>query len=167
VLLGCFTFLAPALQHRGLSAVDAGLVTALYGAGTLVFSRVLKRYALRPAWSLITAGGAMVCGGFLIAAVSPSAGGIAVAAILLGGGWAFLHSSLQSWATTLVPTARGTAVALFVAALFVGSALGSAVGARLAEHGAYGEIFALAALAAVPLTLVAATARRRYTPTGG
>ena len=166
VLLGCFTFLAPALQHRGLSAVDAGLVTALYGAGTLVFSRIMKKVAMRAPWSLITAGGAMVFGGFLIAAVSPSVGGIAAAAVLLGGGWSFLHSSLQNWATTLVPAARGTAVALFVAALFIGSAIGSAFGAHLAGHSAYGELFAVAAVTAVPLTVVAAVTRRRYTPAG-
>jgi MFS family permease len=61
---------------------------------------------------------------------------------------------------------RGTAVALFVAALFIGSAIGSAFGAHLAGHSAYGELFAVAAVTAVPLTVVAAVTRRRYTPAG-
>lgn len=164
VLLGCFTFLAPALEHRGLSSVGAGAVTALYGIGTLVFSRVLKLVALRPPWSLLAAGGVMMCAGFVVAAMNQSVVGIGIAAILLGGGWSFMHSSLQTWATTLVPAARGTAVALFVAALFIGSAIGSALGAPLAERAAYGELFTLAALMTVPLTLVGSLARRRFVP---
>ncbi|MEV5509377.1 MFS transporter [Streptomyces orinoci] len=166
VLLGCFTFLAPALQDQGFNTVSAGGITALYGAGTLVFSRVLKRVALRAPWSLLLAGGVMICVGFAVAALSPSAVGIGAAAVLLGGGWSFFHSSLQNWATTLVPAARGTAVALFVAALFVGSSIGSALGAPLIQHTSYPVLFAVAAATAVPLTVFAAVARNRYTPAG-
>jgi predicted MFS family arabinose efflux permease len=167
VLLGCFTFLAPALEHEGLTSIGAGTVTALYGVGTLVFSRVLKRVALRAAWQLLVAGGIMVTVGFAACAISQSVVGIGIAAVLLGGGWAFMHSSLQTWATTLAPAARGTAVSLFVAALFVGSAIGSALGGPLADSGSYGPLFALAALVAVPLTVVGGLARRRYVPPQG
>jgi predicted MFS family arabinose efflux permease len=167
VLLGCFTFLAPALEHEGLTSIGAGTVTALYGVGTLVFSRVLKRVALRAAWQLLVTGGIMVTVGFAACAISQSVVGIGIAAVLLGGGWAFMHSSLQTWATTLAPAARGTAVSLFVAALFVGSAIGSALGGPLADSGAYGALFALAALVAVPLTVVGGIARRRYVPPQG
>ncbi|GHH31229.1 MFS transporter [Streptomyces rubradiris] len=166
VLLGCFTFLAPALEDGGIGALGAGGVTALYGAGTLGFSRLLKRVAMRPAWSLLAAGGVMMAGGFLVAAAGPNVWGIGAAAILLGGGWSFFHSSLQNWATTLVPEARGTAVALFVASLFVGSAIGSGLGGTLAQHGHYQQLFLLAAATAVPLTVCAAWLRTRYTPTG-
>ncbi|MBX7550343.1 MFS transporter [Streptomyces sp. NPDC004232] len=166
VLLGCFTFLAPALEDRGIGALGAGGVTALYGAGTLGFSRLLKRVAMRPAWSLLAAGGVMMAGGFLVASAGLNVWGIGAAAILLGGGWSFFHSSLQNWATTLVPAARGTAVALFVASLFVGSAIGSGLGGPLAQHGHYQQLFLLAAATAVPLTVLAAWLRTRYTPSG-
>ncbi|MGW1055880.1 MFS transporter [Streptomyces sp. NPDC001118] len=165
VLLGCFTFLAPALQDRGVGTLGAGGVTALYGIGTLGFSRLLKRVATRPAWTLLAAGGVMMAGGFLVASLSLSVAGIGAAAILLGGGWSFFHSSLQTWATTLVPAARGTAVALFVSALFVGSSIGSGLGGPLTAHGHYQQLFALAAVTAVPLTVLAAWLRTRYTPT--
>ncbi|GAA3132490.1 MFS transporter [Streptomyces echinatus] len=165
VLLGCFTFLAPALQDHGVGTMGAGGVTALYGAGTLAFSRLLKLVATRPPWTLLAAGGVMMAGGFLTASLSLSVAGIGAAAILLGGGWSFFHSSLQTWATTLVPAARGTAVALFVSALFVGSSIGSGLGGPLTEHGHYQELFALAAVTAVPLTVLAAWLRTRYTPT--
>ncbi|HJD83530.1 MFS transporter [Kitasatospora aureofaciens] len=164
VLLGCFTFLAPALQAHGVGTIGAGGVTALYGVGTLGFSRLLKLVATRPPWTLLAAGGVMMAGGFLIASLSLSVVGIGVAAVLLGGGWSFFHSSLQTWATTLVPAARGTAVALFVSALFVGSSIGSGLGGPLTEHGHYQELFALAAVTAVPLTVLAAWLRTRYTP---
>ncbi|MCC9307591.1 MFS transporter [Kitasatospora sp. RB6PN24] len=164
VLLGCFTFLAPALQQQGIGTIGAGGITALYGVGTIAFSRLLKRLATQPAWALITAGGTMLVLGFAVAATTPSAPGIGLAAVLLGGGWSFFHSSLQTWATSLVPAARGTAVALFVAALFAGSALGSSLGATLADHHAYRALFAAAAATAIPLTLLAAIARARYTP---
>ncbi|MFF2146635.1 hypothetical protein [Kitasatospora sp. NPDC058190] len=110
------------------------------------------------------AGGTMMVLGFLVAAITLSVPGIALAAVLLGGGWSFFHSSLQTWATSLAPAARGTSVALFVAALFAGSAVGSSLGATLAEHHAYRALFTAAAAAAVPLTLLAVTARARYTP---
>jgi predicted MFS family arabinose efflux permease len=106
----------------------------------------------------------MMGAGYLIAAANQTVGGIGVATVLLGGGWAFLHSSLQTWATAVVPEARGTAVGLFVAALFIGSATGSALGAPLAAHALYRELFGFAALATVPLTLVASLARHRYRP---
>ncbi|MFE2408502.1 hypothetical protein ACFXDE_09180 [Kitasatospora sp. NPDC059408] len=49
-------------------------------------------------------------------------------ATMLGTGWAFLHSTLRAWATSVVPEARGTAVSCSVAALFIGSALGATLG---------------------------------------
>lgn len=162
LLLGSFTFLASALEHHGLSAARAGLVTALYGAGTIGFSRLLRLVALRAAWTLTASGGLMMCAGFAAAAVSQSPAAISVAAILLGGGWSFMHSSLQSWATTLRPEARGTAVALFVASLFIGSAIGSALGSPLADRGDFGQLFGISALVAIPLTLAASIGRRRY-----
>ncbi|GAA1987003.1 MFS transporter [Catenulispora subtropica] len=162
LLLGGFTFLAAALEHRGLSAARAGLVTALYGAGTIVFSRLLRLVATRAAWTLTAAGGLMMCAGFAAAAADQSPAAVSLAAILLGGGWSFLHSSLQTWATTLTPDARGTSVALFVASLFVGSAVGSALGSPLADRGEYGALFGISTLIAIPLTLAAAVGRRRY-----
>lgn len=164
VLLGCFTFLAPALQDRGVGTLGAGGVTALYGVSTLGFSRLLKRVATRPPWTLLAAGGVMMVAGTLVASLSLTMAGIGAASVLLGGSWSFFHSSLQTWATTLVPAARGTAVALFVSALFIGSSIGAGLGGPLTEHGHFRELFALAAVIAVPLTVLAAWLRTRYTP---
>jgi MFS family permease len=87
---------------------------------------------------------------------------VAVAGLLLGGSWAFLHTTLQSWATEVVPQERATAVALFAALLFLGGAAGTAAAAPLADAGAFETVFRIALVVSVPLAAAAALARRRY-----
>ncbi|MFE9427449.1 MFS transporter [Kitasatospora sp. NPDC006697] len=167
VLLGGLTFVAPALQHRGLSAAAAGAVTALYGAGTLLFTRAVKALTGRiPPHGLAAIGGGFAAVGYAAAALAPGVWTYALVAVLLGAGWAFLHTTLQAWATSVVPAARGTAVSCYVAALFVGSALGSLLGGGAAEHGRFGPVFGLAAAATVPLTAAVVLGRRRFGGTG-
>ena len=47
--------------------------------------------------------------------------------MLLGLAWAAMHSSLQTWATSVLPDARAAVVSLFAGSLFAGSAVASAV----------------------------------------
>jgi MFS family permease len=82
--------------------------------------------------------------------------------LLLGLAWAAMHSSLQTWATEVLPTARAAVVSLFAGALFCGSALAAVAVAGLAEAGRYRIIFLLAGLTAVPLGLVAVWGRARW-----
>ncbi|MEV4218220.1 MFS transporter [Nonomuraea sp. NPDC049725] len=163
VLIGTMAFLATALQHDGVSTTVAGLCAAAYGLGVWLFSRLVMRLSRGwPAWWLIAAGGAQMCAGYAVVAAGVSVAAVTVTALLLGGGWSFMHSSLQTWVTSVVPHARGTAVAFFASALFVGSAASSWAAGPLAGDGRYGLLFGLAAAAALPLTVVAALARRRY-----
>ncbi|TMR20639.1 MFS transporter, partial [Nonomuraea zeae] len=163
ILLGAMPFLAPALEHTGLDTAVAGLAITAYGLGLWLLSKLVKRLSGRwPTPLLMVVGGAQLCAGFALAAVHVSLATVAVTALLLGGGWSFLHSSLQTWATAVVPEARGTTIAFFASALFVGSAVASWAAGPLAEQGRYGLLFWLAAGAAIPLTAVAALTRRRY-----
>jgi predicted MFS family arabinose efflux permease len=73
-----------------------------------------------------------------------------------------MHSTLQTWATSVAPEARGTAVSFFAAAMFVGSALASAAAGPLAQHQWYALLFGIAALLTAPLAVVATATRRRY-----
>ncbi len=73
-----------------------------------------------------------------------------------------MHSSLQAWATSVAPEARGTAVALFACALFLGSAAASAAAGPLADHGNYTILFTTAGAVAIPLVATATYARHRY-----
>ena len=163
VILGFLTFLAPSLESVGVSAVVAGLVVGLYGLAVLVWTRAVKGLTNRlGAAALILIGGIMLALGYASGAWSQSLAGAGVAAVLVGGGFAFMHSTLQTWATEVVPEARATVISLFAAALFAGSGVATMAAAPLAEAGSYDLLFALAASVAVPLGLFASLARRRY-----
>ena len=162
-LQGLFTFLAPALQARGFSAAIAGLVVTGYGVAVLLGTRIVKQIALLvPAPALVASGGLMLTLGFGAAALHPSIPGVLAASILAGGAYAFMHSSLQSWATDVVPEARGTNAALFVTAYQLGAAAGVAAVAGLAGQQRYSVIFWIAAAVSVPVLLLATIGRARY-----
>ena len=164
VILGFLTFLAPSLESDGFSPAVAGLAVGLYGLAVLGWTRAVKLVSgrLGPA-ALILIGGGLLALGYASGALGQSLASVGIAAVLVGGGFAFMHSTLQTWATEVVPQARATVISLFAAALFVGSGVATTVAAPLAEAGSFGLLFATAAVVAVPLGLFAALARWRYT----
>jgi predicted MFS family arabinose efflux permease len=170
-LQGLFTFLAPALQAHGFNAAVAGLVVAGYGLAVLVGTRIVKQIALRvPAALLLAVGGLMLVAGFVAAAVDPTIPGVATASVMAGGAYAFMHSTLQSWATDVAPSARGTVAALFVTGFQLGAAAGVAAVAGLAGTGQYSSIFWIAAAVATPVLVAGTIGRARYSgslPSGG
>jgi MFS family permease len=163
VLLGALTLLPAAVESTGAGPSVAGGVTAFYGVAVLVFAPIVGRLSGRvSAAALIAAGaGATVTACLLAAASTAAPVGLGVS-VLLGVSWASMHSSLQTWATEVVPGARASAVAMFAASLFAGSALGAVLVGRLAEEARYSLIFGLGAAAAVPLGLVGAMTRARW-----
>jgi predicted MFS family arabinose efflux permease len=163
IILGFLTFLAPSLESGGYSAAVAGLSVGLYGLAVLGWTRAVKLVANRlGASTLILIGAGMLALGYTSGALGQSLASVSAAALLVGGGFAFMHSTLQTWATEVVPEARATVISLFAAALFAGSGLAVIAAAPLAEAGSYSRLFALAAFVAVPLGLTASLARRRY-----
>jgi predicted MFS family arabinose efflux permease len=162
-VLGVLTYLAPAVQALGSSAAIAGLVAASFGIGALGWSRVVRPLVGRlSAAGMAGVGGVLLLAGWSVPAVAVNLPTVAVAGVLLGGSWAFLHTTLQSWATEVVPGERATAVAVFAALLFLGSAAGTAAAAPLAEAGAFGTVFRVALAVSLPLAVAAAVARARY-----
>jgi predicted MFS family arabinose efflux permease len=111
---------------------------------------------------LILIGGTLLTLGYAAGSLDLHLPGTALAAIFVGGGFAFMHSTLQTWATEVVPEARASVISFFVAALFTGSAVATAAAAPLAEARSFGLLFAVAALIAVPLGLLGGFARLRY-----
>jgi predicted MFS family arabinose efflux permease len=139
VILGFLTFLAPSLESMGFSPATAGLAVGLYGLAVLGWTRVVKLVSnLLGAAVLILIGGGMLALGYASGAVGHSLAGVGVAAVLVGGGFVFMHSTLQTWATEVVPEARATVISLFAAALFAGSGLATAAAAPLADEGRLG-----------------------------
>ena len=163
ILLGALTLLPAAIESTGAGATLAGAVTAVYGVAVLVFARVVGRLALRrPVALLIACGAAAVATGCGLAAFSQRPAIAAGVAVLIGLGWAAMHSSLQTWATQVLPSARATVVSLFAGSLFAGSAVSSALFAGPVGSGHFGLVFAVLAVACVPLGVLAAVARARW-----
>jgi predicted MFS family arabinose efflux permease len=163
VVLGVVTYLAPAVQSLGSPAAVAGLVAASFGVGAVVLSRVVRLLVGRlSATALAATGAAMLVAGWTLPALAVSLLTVTVGGLLVGGCWAFLHTTLQSWATEVVPGERATMIALFAALLFLGGSLGTALLAPLADAAAFGTVFRVAVVVAVPLAIAAVLARRRY-----
>jgi predicted MFS family arabinose efflux permease len=163
-ITGSFTFVAPGVQHAsGAGAGLAGTVVAGFGVAVLVFSRVVRPLSARLSTpTLLIIGGVSGALGFVLLAVSRGYVAGVVACVLLGGAWAFMHSTLQTWATSVAPTARAQVVPLFAASLFLGGSTGAALGGLLAGSGHYGVLFTVSAALFLPLTVVSAAGRRVY-----
>jgi predicted MFS family arabinose efflux permease len=163
MVLGFLVYFAPALESTGTNPAVAGLVVAAYGAAVLAGTRVVKVLAPRTrAWVPITIGGAMAVAGYGAAALDQHAIAILFASVMIGGCYAFMHSTMQAWATDIAPEVRGTAAALFVTSAFTGGAIGSGVGALLAQQRHFGDLFLVAVALSVPVVVVAALTRSRY-----
>ena len=87
---------------------------------------------------------------------------ILAASVLAGGAYAFMQSTFQTWATDVVPEARGTATALFATAIFTGAALATSAVAGLASANRYSTLFMIAALVTLPVLIFGSLARWRY-----
>lgn len=163
VLLGILTYLPTTLQSGGISTSISGLVTAAYGLAIVGWAALVKRLsrAVGPG-GLIATGGAAGVTGHLALVVDQGVVGVLVASVGLAAAWAFMHSTMQKWATEVAPEARATVVSLFASALFLGSALWTAVGVPFVEGGALLPYFAAGLAVAATLAVTATVARSRY-----
>lgn len=162
-LLGLLTYFTPALESTGWSATSAGAVVALYGIGLLLASRVVKRLAgrTRPA-VFLGSGAAGLAVAYGTVATSRSGWAVGGAALLVGAAWAGMHSTMQTWATEVVPHARATMVSLFAGMLFIGSGVATAVLAPLADAFRWAPLFGSGAAVVVVFGVAAVVLRTRY-----
>ena len=165
VILGFLTFLAPALEAHGESPALAGSVVATYGVAVFLAMQLVKRLVRRTSISpsrLITIGGALLLVAYLTVAWDQAVANVLLASVLIGSAFAFLHSTMQTWATEVAPEARGTATSFFVTGVFTGAALGTAAVRELAGDQRYRSLFLVAAATTVPVVVAAAVARNRF-----
>lgn len=163
LVLGILTLLAPALEFQGVKTSWAGLSVAAYGVATLLFTRLvrpLSAHLSRP--RIVFIGGSCLTVGLGVVALHLSVATVVLAALLLGASWALMHTSLQAWATQVVPAARGMSVAFFAGALFAGSAASSALAGTLAEEDRWTLIFGVSSATALALTFVAVFSMTQY-----
>lgn len=163
LVLGILTLLAPALEFQGVETRWAGLSVAAYGVATLVCTRLVRPLSARLTRPrILSIGGICLTAGLGTVALHLSITTVVIAAMFLGASWALMHTSLQAWATQVVPEARGMTVAFFAGALFAGSAVSSALAGALAEAGRWSLLFGVATAVAFLLTVVAASTMTRY-----
>ena len=127
-----------------LSYPVIGLILAVFGAATLLASRLLPlvpRRLAEPRRLLV--GGLISAIGYLALAGLGPWQPAPLAMGLLGLGFITAHSVLQARSTEIAPRARGTSVAVFACALFVGGAVGTAAIGPAIELWGYRPLFAM------------------------
>lgn len=163
-MLGFYNFFNAALQAHGKSVVVAGVVTGSYGLAALAGGALVGLIETRTSQAAMFAlGGTLLCAGFAVAAYSQSVAGILTASILAGMALSLGQSTIQTWGVELAaPGTLGTVASLVACAVFTGAAVGTAAVGGLADAGDFGTLFAIAAAVTLPVTVVGAVARARF-----
>ena len=160
---GAFPYVGSYLiQQFGLSAARSGLVVAGFGLGAFVYTRIARRLIRAMGErGLLLAGGVGLAAGVGLLAVVPDWHAVVAIQLLLGLLFYMFHGVLQARATEVMPEARGTAVAAFALALFLGQTAGSlGFGVMLALAG-YRTAFAAIAAGILLLAAWIASATRK------
>jgi len=163
VLLGVFALVPAALETTGSSAIIAGLVTGGYGLSVLVTSQVVRKRAqhVHPHRFLFYGGSASIIG-FAILAVSVNAWTAFISVCFQGIAWVLMHTTLQTWATSLSDKARAMAVSLFAGFMFLGNGAGAFAASHLLEFSGPPTLFGAAAATMIGLTTVSVLTQRHY-----
>lgn len=124
------------LHHAlGLPLTSAGAIVALFGLGGLLYMMAARRLMQRFEQTVLAKLGAgLMSLSTLIFAFAPYWQITLPACLLNGFGFFMFHTVMQANATRMAPAARGTAVALFSSALFLGQSLGVLLAADLIER---------------------------------
>ena len=145
---GAFAFVAVYLQqHHGVGPGLAGTLVAAYAGGGILYAAVARRaVASLGERGLVGVGGAALALGFGGLAASPWAALSTLCIAVVGIGYYMMHTTLQTHATQIAPEERGSAVALFAAALFLGGGAGVWLAAQVIDAFGLAPVFAAAAL---------------------
>jgi predicted MFS family arabinose efflux permease len=145
---GALAFVPTSLHERaGLPVWLAGATVAAFGLGGFAYTTTAARLVRRfGETGLALAGGVVLAAGFALIAAAPGALAGAVACALIGLGYHMLHNTLQTHATQMAPSVRGTAVALFAMSLFIGQSLGVTLAAGALHATGFVPVFAMAAV---------------------
>lgn len=128
-MYGAFSYVGTDLQQRfGVSVAAAGMLLTAFAFGALGYALAVGRLVAAMSRSRIALLGSFaLAAGFMALALVPYLAAALAALMVIGFGFYMLHNSLQTEATQMIPEARGTALAMFAAMLFVGQAAGVAL----------------------------------------
>lgn len=163
LFMGGFPFFSGLLEQRfGLGSLAIGLIMGVGGASQVLVARFLPRLLRRfgeP--ELVTLGGGAMGVAYLMSALANEPAWVGLGSALLGAGFSVCHSTLQTRATEVFPSGRGSALSLFAFSLFLGGGLGSLGLGWLLESEGYGVGFVITAGCWLPFTLCASRFARR------
>lgn len=128
-MYGAFAYAGTDLQQRfGVSVSASGLLLSAFALGALGYALAVGRLVAAMSRARIAMLGSLaLAAGFAAFALIPALPVALVALVVIGFGFYMLHNSLQTEATQMIPEARGTALAMFAAMLFIGQAAGVAL----------------------------------------
>jgi predicted MFS family arabinose efflux permease len=136
---------APSHLHGrfGIAVSTAGAILALYGVGGLLYSRgaVWLLARLRPL-AMARAGGLLSGLAWVLFAFVPGPAWALPLCLLAGLGFYMIHNTLQTQATQMAPTQRGTAVSLFACSLFLGQSAGMGMASWLVDRSSIPAVLA-------------------------
>ena len=146
----------------GMSASGSGAVVAVFGLGGMLYMATARRLIARLGQhGLSQAGGGLMGLCALVVAFSPVWQPIVPASLLAGFGFFMFHNTMQANATQMAPGARGTAVSLFSAFLFMGQSAGALLAASLIAWIGSRTVVTLGGVAMIALGLWFGAALRR------
>ncbi len=163
LMFGAFAYVGADLHLRfGVSFTLVGLIVCFFGLGGLIYAATVKqlvRWLGQPRLALL--GGVILGLAYVTLALAPAWWVAPPAVTLVGLGFYMLHNTLQTNATQMSPEARGTAVGVFSAALYLGQTAGVAAFAFAVDRVGTPSVFATAAVLLPLLALWFARRLRR------
>lgn len=128
---GAFAYIGADLHARfALSYTLVGISVGFFGLGGLIYAALVRQFVNRLGQVGLTLGGGLViAAAYALLAVEPVWWLAPPAATAVGLGFYMFHNTLQTKATQMTPDARGTALAFFTSALYLGQTVGVAAGA--------------------------------------
>jgi predicted MFS family arabinose efflux permease len=136
VAWGAFAYIGANLHLRfGLSFTLVGLTVACFGIGGLIYAGLVRLLVYRLGQiGLTVIGGLVITAAYAVLAIETAWWPAPSAVTAIGLGFYMFHNTLQTKATQMTPEARGTAVAIFSAALYFGQTAGVAAGALVIDR---------------------------------
>jgi predicted MFS family arabinose efflux permease len=147
-MFGAYTYVGADLHLRfDLNFAVVGLVVGAFAVGGLIYSLSVRQMVNRFGQAgLAAGGGALLAAAYVTLAFLPSAWIAPLATVAIGLGFYMLHNTLQTNATQMTPQARGTAVAIFSSALYLGQTVGVAANGFVFDHFTAAPVFLAAAV---------------------
>ena len=148
VMWGAFAYVGADLHLRfHFNFALVGIVVGSFGLGGLIYAFAVKQLVSRCGETGLALHGGFILGfAYLMLAFTSTWWITPIAVILLGFGFYMLHNTLQTNATQMAPRARGTAVALFSAVIYLSQTIGVAVLAPVMDRAGAPPIFLGAAI---------------------